>query len=342
LPATREEIEGWLRVQARGCIVLGSPFYGALLESAADDLDREGPVWELLREFQGESESSALALRLMAAVHRLVLQDRLPRLTSHYPSVGGDGDAVTGWPLFRDALAEHGTEIRRLIGRGCQTNEVGRSAALLGGFLEVAHRTGLPLRILEIGASAGLNLSWDRYRYESGEIGWGDEHSPVRFVHFFEVAPPLDRTAEVIERKGCDLVPIDPTSEDGALSLRSFIWADQLGRLSRLDGAIEIAKQMPVDVEQGDAAAFLERELDAPRPDTATVVYHSVFLQYPTDEIRSRIMAVIGAAVSRATVDAPVFHLSMEPDWPRFEIRLNDELLGTSMAHGTDVRWLAS
>lgn len=67
----------------------------------------------------------------------------------------------------------------------------------------------------------------------------------------------------------------------------------------------------------------------------------SVFLNYPTAEIRSRIAAVIGAAVARATPGAPVFHLSMEPDWPRFEIRLDDELLGTSMAHGTDVRWLA-
>jgi len=343
LPAAHEELEGRLRAQAKGCIELGSPFYGALLESAAGDLNREGPVWDLLAEFEAEPESSALALRLMAAVHRLVLQDRLPQLTYHYPSVGGDGDAATAWPLFRDALTERGTEIRQLVGRGCQTNEVGRSAALLGGFLEVAHRTGLPLRILEIGASAGLNLRWDRYRYESAETGWGDEHSPVRFVHFFDVPPRLDRNAEVIERKGCDLEPIDPTSEDGALSLRSFIWADQLGRLSRLDGAIEVAKQMPVNVERVDAAAFLDRELDAPRPDMATVVYHSVFLQYPKDEVRSRMAAVIGAAASRATPDAPVFHLSMEPDIAgRFEIRLDDELLGTSMAHGTDVRWLAS
>jgi hypothetical protein len=342
LPAAHEELEGRLRIQAKGCIVLGSPFYGALLESAADDLRHEGPVWELLAEFGTEPESSALALRFMAGVHRLVLQDRLPQLTSHYPSVGGDGDAAMAWPIFRTALIEHGAEMRRLIAGGCQTNEVGRSAALLGGFLEVAHRTRLPLRILEIGASAGLNLRWDRYRYESGDTGWGDEHSPVRFVHFFDVPPPFDRNAEVIERKGCDLVPIDPTSEDGALSLRSFMWADQLGRLSRLDGAIEIAKEMPAKVDQVDAAAFLERELDAPRPDIATVVYHSVFLQYPTDETRSRIAAVIGAAVSRATPDAPIYHLSMEPNWPRFEIRLNDELLGTSMAHGTDVRWLAS
>ena len=341
MPAVHEELERQLRVQAKGCSLLGSPFYGALLESAADDLKREGPVWELLAEFAAEPESSALALRLMAAVHRLVLQDRLPQLTSHYPSVGGDGDAAMAWPLFRNALAKQRAEIRRLIGRGCQTNEVGRCAALLGGFLEVSHRTRLPLRILEIGASAGLNLRWDRYRYESRETGWGDEHSPVRFVHFFDVPPPLNRSAEVIERKGCDLAPIDPTSEDGALSLRSFIWADQLGRLTRLDGAIELAKQMPVTVERVDAATFLERELAAPRRDIATVVYHSVFLQYLTDEMQSRVVAIIGGAVSKATPDAPVYHLSMEPVEMRFEIRLDDELLGTSRAHGTEVVWLA-
>jgi hypothetical protein len=342
LPVARELLEGRLRFQAKGCAELGSPFYAALLESAAADLKSEGPVGEILAGFEDEPEWSALALRFMAAVHRLVLQDRLPQLAPHYPSVGGDGDAAIAWPLFRDALTEHGTEIRRLIGRGCQTNEVGRSAALLGGFLEIAHRTRLPLRILEIGASAGLNLRWDRYRYESGETGWGEEHSPVRFIHFFDVPPPFDRSADVLDRKGCDLAPIDPTSDEGALSLRSFIWADQLGRLSRLDGAIEIAKQMPVKVERVDAATFLERELDAPRPEVATVVYHSVFIQYLTDQMRRRITAAIDHAVSLATRDAPVYHLSMEPDAGRFEVRLDDQLLATSKAHGTGVRWLAS
>ena len=341
MPAPREVLAGWLRFQAQACADLGSPFYAALLESAAANLEAGGAVWELLAGYETESEWSALALRLMGAVHRLVLQDRLPQLTSHYPSVGGDGDASTAWPAFRDALPEHRTEIRRLIARGCQTNEVGRSAALLGGFLEVAHRTRLPLRILEIGASAGLNLRWDRYRYESGEIGWGDEHSPVRFIHFFDVPPPLDRTAEVVERKGCDLEPIDPTSDDGALSLRSFIWADQLGRLSRLDGAIEIAGEMTVTVERVDAATFLERELAEPWPDVATVVYHSVFIQYLTEGIRRRISEAIDGAVSRPTPDAPVYHLSMEPDEGRFEIRLDNELLATSQAHGAAVRWLA-
>jgi hypothetical protein len=347
LPARHEVLAVRLRFQAQGCADLGSPFYASLLESAASDVESGGAVLDVLSGFESELESSALALRLMGAVHRLVLQGRLAQLEPHYPSVGGDGDAAGAWPFFRDALREHGPEIHRLIERGCQTNEVGRCAALLGGFLEVAHRTGLPLRILEIGASAGLNLRWDHYRYESGksgepgEAGWGDESSAVRFVHFFDIPPPLDRTAEVVERGGCDLEPIDPTTDEGSLSLRAFIWADQLGRLSRLDGAISVAQEVPAVVERLDAATFLERELARPRPGVATVVYHSVFIQYVNDGVQSRIASTIANAMSRAPVEAPVYYLRMEadPTGGRFEIRLDDELLGTSQAHGTGVRW---
>ncbi|HEV2027257.1 MAG TPA: DUF2332 domain-containing protein [Candidatus Dormibacteraeota bacterium] len=347
MPGRDEVLAVRLRFQAQGCAELGSPFYGSLLESAAADLEAGGAVLDVLAGFESEPEWSALALRLMGAVHRLVLQGRLAQLEPHYPSVGGDGDAAAAWPTFRDALREHRPEIRRLIGRGCQTNEVGRSAALLGGFLEVAHRTGLPLRLLEIGASAGLNLRWDRYRYESGksgepgEAGWGDENSAARFVHFFDVPPPLDRAAEVVERRGCDLEPIDPTTDEGSLALRSFIWADQLGRLTRLDGAIAIAQEMPVEVERLEAATFLERELATPRRGVATVVYHSVFIQYLSEEGQRRIADAIDNVKPHASTDAPIYHLRMEPDAGRFEIRLDHELLGTSQAHGTGVKWLA-
>lgn len=331
MPASRDEIAGWLRFQARGCAALGSPFYGSLLSSATADLEAGGPVWDVLGGLEGESEWSALALRLMAAVHRLVLLDDLPALAPHYPSVGGDGDAKAAWPLFRSALVDRAAAIDRLVRRPCQTNEVGRSAALLGGFLEVAHRTRLPLRILEVGASAGLNLRWDRYRYESAEGAWGDEDSPVRFVNWFDVAPPLDRSAGVAERKGCDTNPLDPSSEDGALTLRASIWADQLHRLSLLDGAIEVARLTPVEIERLDAADFLERELARPATGTATVVFHSVFMQYVDEGSRERIRGAIDRA--------GVFYLRMEPAYPVFEVRLNDELLGTSAAHGNHVRW---
>jgi len=331
LPDPRDDLAGRLRWQAAGCRFLGSPFYGSLLESAAGDLEAGGPVWTLLEPFAVEPRESAVTLRMLGAVHRLVLLDELPELARHYPSTGGDGDAIAAWPLFRGAIVRRRDEVSALMARGCQTNEVGRCAALLGGFLEVAHRTRLPLRLLEIGSSAGLNLRWDCYRYESAQGGWGDPASPVRFIHSFDVPPALNLSAEVAQRRGCDLNPIDPTSDEGALTLRSFVWADQLGRLALLDGAIEIARQVPVDVQRVDAATFLERELTHSRSHVATVVYHSVVWQYIPDDQQRRIEAVIK--------ESGVYHLRMEPAYPVFEVRLNDELLGTALAHGTGVRW---
>lgn len=337
-----EAVTQRLKRQAAWCAELGSPFYATLLDLAAADMERRGAVAGVLSPFAGEPATSALTLRFMAAVHRLVLDDTLPELAPHYPSTGGDGDARAAWPIFERALAAHRDRLRELVAQPCQTNEAGRSAALLGGFLEVAHRTGLRLRILELGASAGFNLRWDRYRYESPRGSWGDPGSSVRFEHAFEVPPPLNRSATVAERKGCDLNPIDPSSPEGALMLRSSVWADQLGRLALLDGAIEIASGQPVEVEQARAADFVERELGRRAPGVATVVFHSVFAQYLTADERERIDAALAAARARAPKMSPVFHLAMEPGHDTWEIRLDGKLLGTCGAHGMRVRWLVS
>ena len=336
----REVLAQRLSRQAKWCADLGSPLYASLLESAAKDLDEDGAVASVLQGFEGEPETAALPLRFMAAVHRLVLDDTLPELGEHYPSAGGDGDVAAAWPLFKAALVEHQETLRELMTHGCQTNEVGRSAALLGGFLEVAHRSRLSLRLLEIGASAGLNLQWDRYRYESLEGAWGNPSSPVRFVSSFDVPPPLNRSADVVSRKGCDLNPIDVSSEAGALSLRSFVWADQLIRLGLLDGAIEVARQSPVEVERSRASTFLEREANPVRG-AATVIFHSVFIQYVEEAERQRIAEAVADAQRRSTPQAPVYYLRMEPRNGVFEIRLGeDELLAVSSAHGTGVVWL--
>jgi hypothetical protein len=335
-----------LQRQASWCDDLGSPFYGSLLRAAAQDLNADGPVWGVLSGFEGEDGGSALALRFMGAVHRLVLTEKLPELALHYPSVGGDGDAHAAWPAFRRGLVDMRSELRDLLPRGCQTNEVGRSAALLGGFLEVAHRTRHRLRILEIGASAGLNLRWDHYRYESGSAGWGRLDSPVHFVNPFEVPPPLNRRAEIVGRKGCDREPIDPTSAEGSLALRSFVWADQKVRFQLLEGAIAVARQVPVEIERMDAAEFLERELASSRTGVATVVYQSVFIQYVDQPGRQRLAQAIASAAARASADGPLAYLRMEPGAQTFEVRLTlwpggeDELLALTRAHGTGVRWL--
>jgi hypothetical protein len=113
-------------------------------------------VFALLRGHEGDPEPSALALRLMGAVHRLVLRGDASDLARHYPSAGGSPHEP--WPVFLATLRDHADELRRLLDDPVQTNEPARCGALLGGFLEIARRTHLPLRLLEVGASAGLNL----------------------------------------------------------------------------------------------------------------------------------------------------------------------------------------
>jgi hypothetical protein len=338
-----------LRVQAEWCARLGSPLYAGLLERAADDAESGGPVWNVMRGHESDELGSALALRFMGAVHRLVLDGVVPELGVYYPSAGGAADAEKAWPAFLAVVEDHRDALRALVERPVQTNEVGRSAALVGGFLTVARSTGLPLRILEIGSSAGLNLRWDRYRYESGAWAWGDPASPVRFTNVFEDATPAVAEVSVVERAGCDPSPIDPASEHGRLTLMAYTWPDQVHRFAQLRAALDVASGVPAPVESSDGPAWLARELEEPRPGMATVVFHSIVSQYLGDDGRARLRNVLAAAGGRATPDAPLAWLRLEPTKPegggRFLVHLTtwpggeERLLAEAHPHGPPVRW---
>jgi hypothetical protein len=338
-----------LRTQGRACEALGSALYGHLLEEAALDVERAGPVWRVLEGHETDPGPPALALRLLGAVHRLALEGRAPSLAAHYPSCGGDGDPVRAWPAFQAVIAAQAGEVRPLVNRGVQTNEVGRAAALLGGFLVVARQTRLPLRILEIGCSAGLNLRWDHFRYQAGRSGWGPVASPLVLQECFtgNDLPPFDVATTVAVRRGCDRSPIDASSSDGRLSLLCYVWPDQLERIARLRAALAVASAVPAEIDEADAPGWLAGQLD--RGDgagLATVVFHSVFMQYLTEQGRGAVISTIEEAGAAASARAPVAWLRMEPAKPDFEVRLTcwpggaEELLATSGAHGQDVRWL--
>ncbi|MGH3243637.1 MAG: DUF2332 family protein, partial [Spirillospora sp.] len=219
--------------QARACAELGSPMYAELLTRAADDAG--GIVEEVL----GERTETGFVLGMLGTVHRFVLEGRVPDLAAHYPTAGGTKDPLGAWPAFRDVLIAHAEEISAALADPPQTNEVGRASPLVGGLLTVAGATGgLPVRLLEIGASAGLNLRADHFRilYEGG--GYGPE-SPVVLPDAWRGAVPAEVPLVVAERLGCDLAPLDPGSADARRRLLSYVWPDQAARVGRLRAAFE-------------------------------------------------------------------------------------------------------
>jgi hypothetical protein len=335
------------RAQAEVCASMGSPFTARLYTLIADRLARGTPVADRVLSWPGDprGRADALPLRLAGALHGLVIEGRDPGLAAAYPPHAADDAAL--WHAVAAALEAHAPYVLHRLDSPPQTNEPQRSAALAPGLLTVAAHTGLPLVTSELGASAGLNLSWDRFRYRFGDTAWGDPASAVRIAPDWHGPPPPLPDARVAERAGCDRAPPDPTRDDDRLRLLSFVWADQAARMARVAAAIDIARAHDVHVDRADAPAWLEERLATPCPGHAHAVYHSIFWQYLPPEAQARARAALDAAGARATADAPLAWLRMEGDghepgaaitltlWPGDETRL----LGRVDYHGAWVRW---
>jgi len=331
---------------------LPSPFYATLLRHMRADAEEYGPMRTALAGHEHDDVQQWDIYRLLAGVHQIVLSGGAPDLEAHYPSTGGDGDADAAWPAVRDLIAWGRAEIVEALSHPLQTNAPTRAKALVGPLCVVAKETGRPLRLLELGSSAGLNLRIDRYRYELGEMTFGPPDSPVRFTDFVGNDPstplPLDGGFEIAERAGCDLHPLDPTDDADRLTLLSCIFPDERERFDLLERAIAVAHQTPATVEEADIADWVAKRLAQPTPGLATVLMHTVVWPYLPEAVRGRAEASISAAGERATDEAPLALLSFEagedssaPDtrltvWPGGEERL----MARSSFHPTTIEWL--
>ncbi len=339
-----------LRWQAEACALLGSPFYAELLERLAVDAESGGVTSRVLAGHEHDPFDSILTLRLLGGVHRRVLSGLEPELAAHYPSTGGDGDADAAVAPLLGVLDAHTEELRAGLAHPPQTNEVGRAAPLVGALWHLRSIRAFPVRLHELGASAGLNLLADRFRFEADGHTTGPAGSPVVFRDAWRgEIPTAGPQLEIVERLGCDRSPVDPASDDGALTLTSYVWPDQSERLARLRGALAIAREVPVHVAEESAAQFLE-DL-APAEGTWTVVWHSVMWMYLDDAEREAVVAHLERAGAEAHERAPLAHVAFEApglsaeSGTAFEVRLrtwpggDERMLGHAPAHGLPVDW---
>lgn len=349
----RERVVAHLRQQADACKDLGSPFYANLLLALATDAAADGITAWLLRQGRGQDlQDMALALRLLGGVHRLVLSGSAPALAVHYPSVGGDGDAEAAVGPFLALVAEHESTVRDALRRAPQTNEVGRAATLVGALQHLVAARPLPVRLVELGASAGLNLRCDWFEIRTvGGDSYGRPGSPAVLERAWRgrLPPSSTRPVEIVERLGCDPYPLDPTSADGALTLTSYVWPDQPERLARLRGALAVASKVPATVERAGAADFLERV--GLRRDSWLVVWHSIMWQYLGTAERQAVLHRLDQLGAGATPEAPLAHVAFEParggeefrvtvqTWPDVGLGSGVQVLGRAAPHGIPVDW---
>lgn len=276
-----------------------------------------------------------------------MLTGRAPALAAHYPDVGGDGDVEAAKAAFAAVVESHADVLAELTALPCQTNEVGRSAALIFGLLDAASRHPFPVRLLEVGSSAGLNLRLDHFRYGGGGATFGPERSPVDLTGLWIDGPVrTDVSLRVVSRKGCDPHPLDPTRDEDRLALQASLWADQISRFARLEGALALAVTVPAEVERSSADRWLHAQLGTPADGTLSVVFHSIVYEYFDESTRTGFHRALEEAAARATEREPLAWVRLEPMsairehalsitlWPGGETRV----LATCGAHGINVR----
>ncbi len=306
-----EALASAFRGQARACAELGSPFTAQLCRLSAERLTADLPLARRLFAWEGDLTPGGhnVPLRWCGAFHALVLSGRAPALAALYPPAQPDDDRL--WQALVAALAANEAFLDHFLDSPPQTNEVARSAALIAVGHWLAARLGLPLRLSELGASAGLNLNWDRYALVLGDARFGpaDAALTLRPENHGSLPPPA--APQVVERRGVDLRPTDAADPAQALRLRAYVWPDQAARLDRLTHALALP---PAPVDAGDAAPWLAARLAEPHPGETHLVYHTIAWQYFPAATRAACLATLAEAGARATARAPLACFAMEND----------------------------
>jgi len=327
---------------------MGSPLTALLCRTIGSRIGRDTEVARRVLGWPGNPDGWAdgLPLRLCGGLHALVRSGKAEALQACYPPHRLPEEEVL-WDALARTLETTGEDLLPWLDHPPQTNEVGRSNALMAGLLVIASQFGVPIRLYELGASAGLNLNLDRYCYDLGGTRAGDPDSPLQLRPDWQGAPPPQAEVTIIGRGGVDLQPMDPVRDRERLI--AYVWPDQRQRIEQLEKAVAVAEAHPPLVDRGDAADWLEAQLlIEPEPGVARVVMHSVAYQYFPQEVQARIAGHIGRVGHNATAESPLAWLRFEkePQDRQTSLRLTlwpsgkDRLLAYCQAHGRSIEWL--
>ena len=334
--------------QAAYCETNGAPVTAALCRALAAAIDSTTRTGAAVLAWPGHPVHDALPLRLASAVHALWRADQAPTLAALFD---GSRDAECNAASLRGVLVEHDAHLLPWLDSPPQTNEVGRSAQLMTGLLEIAARHGPRIELLEIGSSAGLNLMIDRFRIELADVVTGPQDAPLTLTPEWRGPPPPRIAIDIRSTRGVDVAPIDATAEGGAQRLLAYVWPDHHARFTRLAAALTMLRAAPPQVDCDDAVTWLTARLAEPQTTgVGRVLMHSIVWQYLGKTRQQQITTAMEAAGALASAQRPLGWVRVEANRTvhKHEITLRSwpghgqsVLLGHAHAHGFWVERLA-
>ena len=269
-----------------------SPLYRSLSQTVADH--------DLLLDLASRGRPGQYPTFLFfGAVHHLLLRGADHPLARFYPSIAGDAalPPAGAGPVLVSFCGEFEAELAETISsRLVQTSQVQRAFGLRLGLSMIACDVPGPVHLIEVGASAGLNLRFRSYGYQVGGRQFGDPAAAVQLAADrcgAGLLPDLDVLPPVAGVLGVDLNPLDVTSDDDVRWLQCLVWPGEAGRLERLSAAVETARRDPPPVYRGDLLTDVPALVgQAPRGVTV-VLYHSAVLWYVSCAQRAEFAAAV-------------------------------------------------
>ncbi|PFG16550.1 hypothetical protein ATK74_1097 [Propionicimonas paludicola] len=262
--------------------------------------------------------TNRIPVTLFAAIQYLLLADPDEPLAAWYPNLTVEPRLDHPTQALREFCVRRRAELVELVrSRTPQTNEIGRCAPLILGLAAVEQRFG-GLAQLDVGASAGLNLLSDQYRYRYGDvvIGTGSVELDCQLRGAAITLP--ERPPLLVSRRGLDREPIDVEDPHQLRWLLACVWPDQADRRERLQAALGMARRLHPVVGDGDAVDDLPAALGE-LGDGHPVVTTSWVLNYLPPQRRSDFVRALAAwaghrPLSWVSYESPA--ATPELDWP--------------------------